>query len=110
MCRSQTARFSAKLISRQVTIADSFITEEGADVGVDNKTAVSSDYEPASSKFTGQIESVTIALSPSKLTAVDQKAIDDAGEAADKADEQTASGVSRVANLRSTHALHFLTR
>jgi hypothetical protein len=60
---------------------------EGADVGIDNETAVSTDYEPASSKFTGQIENVTIALAPSKLTAADQKAIDDAGEAADKADD-----------------------
>jgi arylsulfatase len=65
----------------------SFSADEGADVGIDNETAVSSDYEPANSKFTGQIESVTIALSPSKLTAADQKAIDDVGEAADKADD-----------------------
>ena len=65
----------------------SFSADEGADVGIDNETAVSSDYEPASSKFTGQIESVTIAVAPSKLTASDQKAIDDAGEAEDKADD-----------------------
>jgi hypothetical protein len=30
---------------------------------------------------------VTIAMAPSKLTAADQKAIDDVGEAADKADD-----------------------
>jgi len=30
---------------------------------------------------------VTIAVVPSKLTTADQKAIDDAGEAADKADD-----------------------
>jgi hypothetical protein len=35
----------------------------------------------------GQIESVTIASSPSKLTIADQKAIDDIGAAADKADD-----------------------
>ena len=72
-----------------------------ADVGIDNETAVSTDYEPATSKFTGQIESVTIALSPSKLTAADQKAINDAGEAAEKADDKekysapTATGLNR---------------
>jgi hypothetical protein len=64
-----------------------FSADEGADVGIDNETAVSTDYEPASSKFTGQIESVTIAVVPSKLTTADQKAIDDAGEAANMADD-----------------------
>jgi len=42
----------------------SFSADEGTGVGTGNETAVSSDYEPAGSKFTGQIESVTIALSP----------------------------------------------
>jgi hypothetical protein len=65
----------------------SFSADEGTDVGIDNETAASTDYERAPSKFTGQIESVTIAVSPSKLTAVDRKAVDDAGEAADKAHE-----------------------
>jgi hypothetical protein len=51
----------------------SFSADEGTDVGIDNETAVSNDYEPANSKFTGQIESLTIAVSPSKLTAADQK-------------------------------------
>jgi hypothetical protein len=45
------------------------------------------DYEPASNKFTGPIESVTIVLSPSKLAAADRKAIDDVGAAANKADD-----------------------
>jgi hypothetical protein len=65
----------------------SFSADEGADVGIDNETAVSSDYEPASSEFAGEIESVTIAVSPAKLTAAEQKDIDVAGEAADKADD-----------------------
>jgi hypothetical protein len=60
---------------------------EGTDVGIDNETAVSTDYEPATSKFTVKIESVTIAVAPSKLTAGEQKAIGDVGEAADKADD-----------------------
>jgi arylsulfatase len=65
----------------------SFSADEAAVVGIDNETAVSTDYEPVNSKFTGQIESVTIAVSPSKLTAADQKVADDAGEAANKADD-----------------------
>jgi hypothetical protein len=32
----------------------------------DNETAVSTDYKPASSKFTGQIESVRIAVAPAR--------------------------------------------
>ena len=47
-------------------------------------------YESANSKFTGEIESVTIAMSPSKMTAAEQKAVGDVGEAADKATIKTA--------------------
>ena len=44
-----------------------FSADEGADVGVDDGTPVSEDYEAGlASKFTGQIAKVTIALKPAK--------------------------------------------
>ena len=65
----------------------SFSADEGTDVGVDNETAVSKDYTPDESKFTGQIESVTVAMTPAKATAGEKKATGVEGEAADKAED-----------------------
>ena len=55
-----------------------FSADEGVDVGMDGETAVSSDYTPSESKFTGKIAKVTIDVKPSKLGAADQKAADEA--------------------------------
>jgi len=60
-----------------------FSADEGADVGVDGETAVSDDYEPADSRFTGRIVKVTIDVKPSQLAPADQKAVDDAKDAAE---------------------------
>jgi len=57
-----------------------FSGDEGVDVGIDGETAVSSDYTPSGSKFTGKIVKVTIDVQPSKLGAADQKAADEAEE------------------------------
>ena len=60
-----------------------FSADEGADVGVDGETAVSDDYKPADSRFTGRIVKVTIDVKPSQLAPADQKAVDDAKDAAE---------------------------
>jgi len=54
-----------------------FSADEGADVGMDNETAVSNDYKQGNNKFTGKIVKVTIDTKPSKLSAADQKAVED---------------------------------
>jgi arylsulfatase len=53
-----------------------FSADEGVDVGVDNETMVSNDYKPGENKFTGKIVHVTINTAPSKLSAADQKAVE----------------------------------
>jgi len=60
-----------------------FSADEGVDVGVDGETAVSDDYKPADSRFTGRIVKVTIDVKPSQLAPADQKAVDDAKDAAE---------------------------
>jgi arylsulfatase len=42
-----------------------FSGDEGTDVGRDDETAVSKDYPQRNNAFTGRIDSVTIALTPS---------------------------------------------
>jgi arylsulfatase A-like enzyme len=64
-----------------------FSADEGVDVGMDGETAVSSDYLPSESKFTGKIVKVTIDVKPSKPGAADQNAADDAAEEAAVADD-----------------------
>jgi len=59
-----------------------FSGDEGVDVGVDNETMVSNDYEAGENKFTGRIMKVTIDTKPSNLSAADKKAVDDAEEEA----------------------------
>ena len=59
-----------------------FSADEGVDVGMDGETAVSRDYKPGDNQFTGRIVSVTIDVKPSALSAADQKAVEDAGDAA----------------------------
>ena len=59
-----------------------FSGDEGADVGMDLETAVSNDYKQGDNKFTGRIVKVTIDVKPSRLAPADQKAVEDAGEAA----------------------------
>jgi arylsulfatase A-like enzyme len=59
-----------------------FSADEGADVGMDGETAVSSDYKQGDNKFTGKIDKVTIDIKPSNLSAVDKKAVEDAEEVA----------------------------
>jgi hypothetical protein len=55
------------------------------DEGADAETAVSDDYKQEDNKFTGTIVKVTIDVSPSKLSAADQKALADAEDAAELA-------------------------
>jgi hypothetical protein len=55
-----------------------FSGDEGTDVGMDGETAVSNDYKPESSKFTGQIAKVTIEVKPSPMNPQEKKAAEDA--------------------------------
>ncbi|MGH7586041.1 MAG: arylsulfatase [Gemmatimonadales bacterium] len=41
-----------------------FLSEEGVDVGMDNETAVSSDYRGGANRFTGRVVSVTVSAEP----------------------------------------------
>lgn len=59
-----------------------FSADEGVDVGMDAETAVSNDYKQGDNKFTGKILKVPIDTKPSKLSAADEKAVEDAEEAA----------------------------
>jgi arylsulfatase A-like enzyme len=59
-----------------------FSADEGTDVGMDGGTAVSNDYKQGENKFTGKILKVTIDTKPSNLSATDEKAVEDAEEAA----------------------------
>ena len=59
-----------------------FSADEGADVGMDGETAVSNDYKQGDNRFTGKIVKVTIDVKPSALSAADQKAVEDAKDAA----------------------------
>jgi hypothetical protein len=67
------------------TVPFIFSGDEGVDVGLDAETAVSDDYKQGDNKFTGTIVKVTIDISPSGLSAADQKALADAEDAADLA-------------------------
>jgi hypothetical protein len=69
------------------TVPFAFSGDEGADVGLDAETAVSDDYKQEDNKFTGTIVRVTIDISPSGLSAADQKAVDDAEDAAVTAED-----------------------
>jgi len=64
-----------------------FSADEGVDVGLDGETAVSNDYKPEDSHFTGKIMKVVIDVKPSGLSAADRKAVEDAEEAAAAAEE-----------------------
>jgi arylsulfatase len=64
-----------------------FSADEGVDVGRDDETMVSNDYQPGTNRFTGRIVKVTIDVKPATLGAADQKKVDDANAAADAANE-----------------------
>jgi arylsulfatase len=64
-----------------------FSADEGVDVGMDGETAVSNDYQPGESHFTGRIVKVTIDVKPTTMGAGDQKLIKDAEAAAEAAEE-----------------------
>jgi hypothetical protein len=64
------------------TVPFIFSGDEGADVGLDAETAVSDDYKEGDNKFTGTIVKVTVDISPTGLSAADQKALADAEDAA----------------------------
>jgi arylsulfatase len=57
-----------------------FSADEGTDVGMDGETAVSNDYKQGDNRFSGKIFKVTIDLQPSKLSASDEKALEDLGD------------------------------
>jgi arylsulfatase len=59
-----------------------FSADEGVDVGRDGETAVSNDYKQGDNTFTGRILKVTIDTKPPKLSAADQKALEEAEGAA----------------------------
>ena len=46
------------------TQPSAFSGDEGTDVGMDGETAVSKDYEPATSRFSGKIAKVTAETKP----------------------------------------------
>jgi hypothetical protein len=60
-----------------------FSGDEGVDVGMDGETPVSNDYKQGDNKFTGKIVKVTINTKPSRLSAADQKAVENAEEEAE---------------------------
>jgi arylsulfatase A-like enzyme len=60
-----------------------FSGDEGADVGADFETAVSDDYDPHDSKFTGKIAKVTIDVQPTRMNAAESKAVGDMGASDD---------------------------
>jgi arylsulfatase A-like enzyme len=64
-----------------------FSGDEGVDVGVDGETAVSNDYKQGDNRFTGKILKVTVDVQPSGLSAADEKAVEDAEEAAAVAED-----------------------
>jgi hypothetical protein len=51
--------------------------DEGVDVGMDNETPVSSDYQERDNKFTGTIKKITVDVKPLNLSAQDKKEIGD---------------------------------
>jgi arylsulfatase A-like enzyme len=57
------------------TVPFAFSGDEGADVGLDAETPVSDDYKQGDNAFTGTILKVTIDISPTGLSAADQKAV-----------------------------------
>ena len=59
-----------------------FSGDEGVDVGVDNETMVSNDYQPGENKFTGKIIKVTIDTKLSTLSATNKKTVEDVEEEA----------------------------
>ena len=59
-----------------------FSGDEGVNVGVDNETMVSNDYQPGENKFTGKIIKVTIDTKPSTLSATNKKTVEDVEEEA----------------------------
>jgi arylsulfatase len=59
-----------------------FSADEGVDVGVDNETMVSNDYEPGENRFTGKIIKVIIDAKPSNLSAADKKAVENGEDVA----------------------------
>jgi arylsulfatase len=67
------------------TVPFIFSGDEGTNVGLDAETAVSDDYKQEGNTFIGTIVKVTIDVSPPKMNAADQKALDDAEDAAELA-------------------------
>jgi len=63
-----------------------FSADEGVDVGLDGETAVSNDYRPETSRFTGRIVKVTIDVKPVSMGAGGKKLIEDRKAAAEAAE------------------------
>ena len=64
-----------------------FSADEGVDVGRDDETMVSNDYQPGKNSFTGRILKVTIDVKPTTMGAGDKKLVEDAEAAAAAAEE-----------------------
>jgi arylsulfatase len=61
--------------------------DEGVDVGMDNETPVSSEYQERDNKFTGKINKIIVDVKPFHLRAQDQKEIEDKGDVKEIAED-----------------------
>jgi arylsulfatase len=61
--------------------------DEGVDVGMDNETPVSSEYQERDNKFTGKIKKIIVDVKPLNLSAQDQKEIEDKGDVKEIAED-----------------------
>ena len=57
-----------------------YSADEGVDVGMDNETPVSSDYQERDNKFSGAIKRITVDVNPVSLSAQYKKQIGDQGD------------------------------
>ena len=57
-----------------------YSADEGVDVGMDNETPVSSDYQERDNKFSGAIKRITADVKPVSFSAQDKKQIGDQGD------------------------------
>ena len=64
-----------------------YSADEGVDVGMDNETPVSSDYQEMDNKFTGAIKRITVDVKPVNLSAQDKKEIEDKGDVKEIAED-----------------------
>jgi arylsulfatase len=64
-----------------------YSADEGVDVGMDNETPVSSDYQERDNKFSGAIKRITVDVKPVNLSDRDQKEIEEKGDVKEIAED-----------------------